>query len=488
MRLRRSALVLTAALLAGGTSLSTATPAGAVPTPVCSETDATFCFSADLSVTVPGSATPEDRAGAPADYTFSLENTSADHLSNNKNHWLGQLGVNLVKGLGGSFATPSAQLDNNLLVAGTSAGCAQGADNSFSECTAGHGVVVADVTGSGFPGVDGFHTGTFGVQKIYNINPPTAGYVIDWNAVLELCVNTPLGACNASGPQEVNVSIRSASGATAGSLVLNTTAAFDFSSVHVDGSLDSLEGVTLLGSSETLANGSAASKVQTVLHLPNRCGIGNANITGVDRALAAATVPLTVPVTGCPSAAFTAKESKPYRASFDGSGSSVGVSGRTLAKWHWAFGDGKTKVTTGPKVTHTYTSSKDRTVKLVVEDSAGALSAARTKPLKGSKLTIASKAKAAHGTRLALSGRLVRWHTTKALPHRALRLERCRANQTRCQLIATVHTNSTGHWKTKAKFSGPKPMFRISFNGGKGYVGTRAHRTVKQSASLPHTG
>jgi hypothetical protein len=157
------------------------------------------------------------------------------------------------------------------------------------------------------------------------------------------------------------------------------------------------------------------------------------------------------------------------------------VAGRSIVGWRWAVGDGTSKTTTSPVVAHTYASSRDRTARLVVVDDLGALSSARTRLLKGSTLTIASKATAVPGSKVALSGRLTRWNTTTGLAGRTLRLERCRANGTHCALIKTVTTTSTGRWSAKAVFKAAKPRFRVSFRGGQGFLGTRASRRVSRA-------
>src|SRR5829696_7782196 len=59
----------------------------------------------------------------------------------------------------------------------------------------------------------------------------------------------------------------------------------------------------------------------------------------------------------------------------DGSQSYSPVAGRSIAGWHWSFGDGTEAVTTTPTVAHTYRPGTEHTVSLYVEDSAGALSA-----------------------------------------------------------------------------------------------------------------
>jgi hypothetical protein len=452
----------------------TAYPAAAADAQACT-TDETFCATYSLTVTDPGTQTAQSHAAAPADVTASLSNTSPAHATD-MNVWWSSVSVALANGLGGDVFTPSAALDPDLLVAGSSSDCGPDAANgySFSSCSAGYGTLYANVTGTSL--YDGIHPGTFGIERIVN-HAQSGGNLIDWIATVEVCVSTPFG-CNSGSPQSESIEVV-ASPQSKGTVTIPTTSSFNFATAYVTASIDSVSALNLLGRSGTLADGSQAPRgMQTVVHLPTQCGTANGGLTATDSETTpqSVTVPLSLDVTGCPTAAVTATEPAPYTADLDASGSAAGVSGRTLT-YHWTFPDGQ-KTTTTPTVTHRFATSRPADVGLEVIDSLGAMSPPLTVQLKGSRLTLTAPHSARSGHRVKLAGRLTGWRNKPALKHRDLDVQRCRKNGKHCTAVAAPHTSAKGRWKAKAKFSKRQPMFVVSFGGGGGYLGTTAQRKV----------
>jgi hypothetical protein len=174
-------------------------PAGAAtstdPTPICSPTPqepSSFCVTSTLSLTAPGSdsATDTHDAAGPANLTLKVANTSPGHDGDGSSTvWLDQIELNVLSGLDGGPTLAAHGLPNNLIVAGSTAGCApNGAD--FSSCTAGTGTFFANVTGTQFD--DGLHSGTFGIQKIVNISPAPDGTTMDWQVTVDYCIAFPM--------------------------------------------------------------------------------------------------------------------------------------------------------------------------------------------------------------------------------------------------------------------------------------------------------
>lgn len=458
-------LVITAAGLAG--------TADAVGT--CSSSDANFCVTYGLAANLAGTTTAANAAAAPVDVSASVANTSADQ-SSTTTHWLDHVVLTLFNGLGGKAYTPSNQLDNNLIVAGSSSTCSAA---DFSDCTAGQGTFWASVSGA----FSGFYPGSFGIQRITNVNPTTVpGADLQWDVAMTFCVHdTPLPV-----PCQNESFTASAASAGSGTVLIPTRPAtpFSYSGISVDASLSTAE-IHLKGLSSTLSDGTAASHgQQTVMHLPTRCGVANAAATLVDRGTgsggASISVPLTQTVTGCPTARF-AKSEHLLTAHFDGTTSTTPIAGRTIKRWHWSFGDGTSRVTTGPKVAHTYSSSRNRTVRLVVEDSLGALSTARSWLLRGTAMSwSASASRVSPGTAVTLSGRLTKWHSSTGLGGRSVRIQRCRVGTNHCTLVKTVTTSR--HAGRVGKFSvvvHPTAAgdYRATYFGGGGYLGIRrSHR------------
>jgi hypothetical protein len=458
----RSLLAVTAACvsLVGGLS-GTASAVG-----TCS-TDNSFCITYALSVRDAGTSTTATTAAAPVDASVTLQNTSPNRVSDT-NLWLDHLDVSLLSGLGGNVVTPSATLDNNLLIAGSDTQC--GSDPNFTACPGGSGDVDVQFNGN-------VYQGTFGVQGVRNINPPAPGYAVDWSLTIRVCVNPGIPLCQNTtseiqGNPAVDGTFSIPTSTTISSNGFSGLASIYAATINISGIASKV--------STNSGDVDAPSGAQTVFHLPTQCGDANASGTAVSHGSATASVTAALPVSGCPTAHVGAAEQL-LRASFDGTGSSTPVSGRTLKLWHWSFGDGSRKVTAGPKVAHTYSASGDRTVRLVVEDSLGALSRPVSLLLRGSAMTwAASASRVRPGTAVTLSGRLTRWHTSTGLGGRAVRIERCKVGTTRCTLVKTVTTSRhAGRVGRFAVVVHPTSAgdYRATFAGGQGYLGIRkVHR------------
>jgi len=471
----------TLAIAAGGLTGT----AAAVGTETCNPTphaDASFCVTYGVGITQPGTSTPETHAAAPADLTIDLDNTST-HAADDGTHsvWLKQIEVSLLSGLGGHAYALSSQLPNGLIIAGSTTNC--GSPPDVTACD-GYGGFFALVSGSGV--FDGVRSGTFGVQRVENINPPAASTNLDWNVTIDFCLSTSLGSCT-DGAQRQVIELRAAapSGANNGDNVTMPASVIiqPASGITVDASIDNVH-LLLHGQSDTVSSGTPPAAPVTVLHLPTRCGTAAADAVFTDRADTTVNAPLKQSVTGCPTARF-AKAEHLLTAHFDGTTSTSPITGRTITKWHWSFGDGTSRVTTGPKVAHTYASSRNRTVRLVVEDSLGALSTARSWLLRGSAMTwAASASRVKPGTAVTLSGRLTKWHSTTGLGGRKVTIQRCRVGTNHCTLVKTVTTSR--HSGRVGKFSvvvHPTAAgdYRATYFGGGGYLGIRKSHRITMS-------
>ncbi|MBV9291891.1 MAG: PKD domain-containing protein, partial [Frankiales bacterium] len=448
-----------------------------------------FCIKYDANVTKNGIETPTPaEAGDVGDFNWSLVNSSGNEPTD-KNLWLDHMVLTLLGEPDPAAITPSSVLDNNLLIAGSNTDC--GSSGKFTTCTAGQGTIDGDVSGSDDPSVsDGINSGSFGIVKVVNVNPPQSGTVIDWKVTADFCIDASLLGCNSgSGPVQHTFEVTAP---TANPTHLTIPAQVQFSypaffpqngDVTVDASIKSVDRATFLGQSgkvDAAGDPAAPGGSQTIIQLPKACGNADASATAVDRHADTATAPLTFQVSGCPTALFTAKETKPYNARFDGNASTAAPD-RNVAKWHWSFGDGATATTFGPTVSHTYAASKARTVTLVVEDDSGVLSQPKRLSLRGSKLTLRAPRTAVSRATVTLTGALTRSGSRTGLTHRKLLLQRCRANGSHCKKVAVVLTGRKGAWHAKTKFLTNRPMFRATFAGGGGYVGVVASRTVGHS-------
>jgi hypothetical protein len=214
-------------------------------------------------------------------------------------------------------------------------------------------------------------SGTFGVAKIVNRNPPSQDDYGDYDVTIDLTVCVQL-CVNTSTVTEATIA-QPAQGMPA-AVVFNLTTdgttpitngsisyALNSFSFHVD------------GQSSQLDTG-PAGQTYTILALPVDCGTASGSSSFVSHNSATVAVPESVTVTGCPTAVLAKPVVQGTSASFDGSGSSTAVTGRTITHWDWTFGDGTKAVTTIPTVSHKYAPGSTYAASLVVRDSAGARS------------------------------------------------------------------------------------------------------------------
>ena len=328
----------------------------------CSPQDATFCISAGLTGT---SNPPGLIAAAPVSLDFSVSNTST---STAQAYWLHSAALTLASN---GIASPpsltaSAQLPNGLLLAGGGT-CTSPA---YTDCPGGHGsmVAIATIFGNSTPA-----SGTFGVAKIVNRNPPSPGDYGDYDVTLNVTLCVPPYPCfDTSTGTEVTIAqpadgvpaavafhiTTDGSAPFAGGTVSYALSSFSF---HVDGQSNQLEG-------------GPAGQTYTILALPVDCGTASGSSSFTSHNSVTVAIPESVTVTGCPTAVLPSPVVNGTSASFDGSGSSTPVTGRTITHWDWTFGDGTTAVTTIPTVHHTYVPGSTYAASLVVKDSAGARS------------------------------------------------------------------------------------------------------------------
>lgn len=453
-----------------------ATPAWAAPS--CSPTG-TFCVEFSSTVTAPGTVTPLTDAAAPTDLHVTLTNTSATRQTDSATWW-DHLTLSGFSGPGAPRFTPSATLPNGLLLAGSAAACGNESAGDFSACPAGFGSALIFVSGTG-GFADGVRNGSFGIQRIENVDPPsTAGAIIDYLLTLRLCGNTPLGPCSLPTTALVHLVGLPGSGTDPGPITVTTRATYDFNygpaTAHADGSLDSLT-LNLAGTSAQLSNGAPVTKLTTLV-LPRTCGPNVAGVSVGDRG--GDTIALSMPftTTGCPTAAFADTETVPLRVNLDGTGSSTPLTGRSLSHWHWSFGDGSSAITNTATTTHTYPAPGARTVALQVEDSLGALSPVFSRTIAGTTLgLIASPTTVVYGGAVRLSGVLRTSGTTTGLGGRTVNLLRCSTTYTSCVKIAAAATSNTASTRGQYAFS-VKPSantgYRTEYAGGVHQIGSRA--------------
>lgn len=501
-----SVLAVSAALMGGVTEA--ATPA---PTPTCSpmpQEPSSFCVTSTVSLTAPGSTpgTDEHDAAAPADLAIDIANVSPAHDADGSSGvWLDHVAVNLLSGLDGGPSIAPRGLPNNLLVAGSTGGCAP-SGNDFSGCTAGTGTFYANVSGTMLD--DGLHSGTFGIQKIANVTPAPEGSILDWKVTVDLCIDVLNQSC-LGGAQEQTFDILSPAGLPSSSsgstLVVPTrTASFSpFPGVTVDpGSFDTLhlhvdgQSANVDGALDPLA------KPRTVVQVPTACGTARTLTVSTDRADAIAEAGgqpaaqelsqlTSYDITGCPTARFANTADRLSTATFDASASSAGLVDRTIAHYQWNFGDGTTATTSKPTVRHTFETPGDHPVWLTVVDSAGAYGF-HAGAIKGSDMLFASSAKSVvAGHALTLSGLLHRWQQTTGLGGRAVQIRRCDAKGGNCHLVATLTTStkaaSRGAFQLTVHPTAPS-VYTATFLGGSGYLGVRKSRSVAIRATLSRTG
>jgi hypothetical protein len=379
-----------AALMLCITPLLGASRAGAIQSQlVCTpEQDPSqrFCVSYDAQVG------PTLNARDPFDLDVSITNASTASQTDTSK-WMDSVTVHM---LGTTVSTPeitqSRDLPNQLVIAGDDTGsCTQ---PTFTDCDAGHGTFVFDVSGSPGGIVDGVYSGHFGITRVVNVNvanaPPAAGtysYLVDF----DICVPVLIGSCTIHVTPMVPVTGSVAAAQGSGSVDLSlplwqsgdqqVPCGITTCNIHYEGTLDS-GALHLDGTSNTLQGGGAAGGPFTIFTLPFTCGSasGSATFTTHNSPRSVTVTQPPVTLTGCPTASFTATPSTTVLAAskLDGSASAATVQGRTIARYRWTFGDGKSASTTGAVTAHQYAAAPESPstylATLVAVDSAGAVS------------------------------------------------------------------------------------------------------------------
>jgi hypothetical protein len=446
--------------------------AGAQSAQGCSTTNTSFCASTVVTVTAPGTTTDQHHAAAPADLTMSFANTTTDRTS--QDVWVNTVRLSAISLRGKVGYTPSRNLAGGLLLAGSTADC--GAAPDFSACAGGRGSVDAIVTGG--TSVDGAATGSFGVEKVVNVGRPATQNVLTWRLTLQVCLVTTLG-CNGGTPRTQTLDII-ASKADPAHLVLPTSFAFDFDAAgqpaHADVSMASLDGLHIRARSNMLNGGSTVSPAETVFHLPVVCGAAGFGSALLDRGGARVALPGAFMVNGCPTAVLSATEPAAYEVDLHGGASHANLSGRSVARYFWTFGDGESNDTKRSSTRHAY-SSRDHTATLVVSDSAGALSRSDHVLLKGTHITVHGVAQAVSGQRINISGRMTRWNTTHGLGGRTLKVRKCAAQGSYCTLLLKVLTSdrvaTRGNYSVSVTAEAGY-RYEVRFDGGGGFIGSNA--------------
>ncbi len=206
----------------------------------------------------------------------------------------------------------------------------------------------------------------------------------DGDFTVVLTVTDNRGFTATSDPAAGKISIRAAVNPTAKfavsptAPVAGTVAFFNASESAASG------GHKIVNYDWDFGDGSPHAGGVTTQHTYQQSGSYNVTLIVTDDAGNTGVVTTTVSIaTSNPTASFTATtQTNPGDPiTFDGSASSVAITGRTITKYEWDFGDGSTGA--GVSVTHTYAGAGSKTVTLKVTDSAGQIGIlARTIPVK----------------------------------------------------------------------------------------------------------
>lgn len=369
----RSRLTVSLVVSLTGLAMLGVTSSPAIAAPLCADVETAFCVEYSFT---PASSLAAD----PLGFDVSFQNTSTgDNTSNEL--WLDRVGLDLLATEGSlPHVTRSDDLPGGLLIAG--GGTCTGP--AFTDCVAGNGAISFDISCCG--GGLNDQTGTFGIQRITNVQP--TDFYVSYAVDLQICLPFGGNPCFYQYAHQMLIDVPEPSEGDPSprTLTLITYVTGSGSGFSFTGSLDSLI-LHFDGQSNTLSNGLPADKMYSVIKMPATCGTAQADATFISHppTEGSITIPDDATVTDCPVASFSSKLDG-MKVTLDGSDSTTPVGGRSLKKWKWNFGDGTTQTTTVPKVTHLYKdSSKDFEVDLAVIDSAGAQSDAATETLHGTK-------------------------------------------------------------------------------------------------------
>lgn len=293
MRTRLLSLGGTLSLLLVATVGLAPTPALAAAIESCSPTPkvaTSFCVSYDstASTTVTHS---------PVYVTISISNTSSG-FPNDKTTWIDTATLHLTSAAAPPRITPSVQMPNGLLIAG--GGPCTGP--AFTDCAAGNGTFVADISGTPFGVENGIHTGTYGISDIENVNPPAAGTLIQWNLNISWCIHFNFINSTQCGNTSTTIS-----GSGGSSITFSPTTTFSqvvsgCCTITGDATLGSIN-ANLQGRSNTLVGGTSAGGTYTIVMTPSSCGAAPRSADFVSRNARAVTAQLTpLTISGCPAA------------------------------------------------------------------------------------------------------------------------------------------------------------------------------------------
>ena len=284
------------AVIACGVLLLIAPVAGAT-NEVCNPTpkaNSSFCVTY-------GAAFSTQQAAAPFSTDVSLADTSTSH-DGDVNRWLdhGVIDLNSGGATGPPIFTPSSQLPNNLLIAGGGP-CTS---PNFTDCGGGHGAVLGSVQNNLFI-PNGTFTGTFGVSKVVNVNPPPPGDAVKWMLTFQYCID---GICGLP-PQQVPLEVpTSGTGPVDPQLHMLLRTTIDLSGAG-GGSADvSVDTASLHWNSQSdqADGGGTLPQPAVIARMPLRCGTDNGAASIFDVAATSVSIGQSFTVTGCPTARFSA--------------------------------------------------------------------------------------------------------------------------------------------------------------------------------------
>jgi hypothetical protein len=384
-------------------------PAAVADSPLCDPTTGPDQFCVTFASSVPGTLVAAD----PVGLGFTFANDS-QNVTTSENAWIDHVDLQLLAAPNAPLRpTPSADLPDDLLLAGGDGDCVAGTNSDFVTCDAGHGTLEANIESPAL----GFKSGTFGITKVVNVaNDGDAATDFSWDVTFSTCVKIGSNPCSVARTVTERLGGALAHGGVGATISLPAFYHEVTQVATADVTLTQVS-LALLAQTSTLSDGSPAGGTFTVAELPIRCGnasgtasfVSHGNVGG-NTSPSTLDFPMGAVVTGCPAAAAALDAihfgATGPSADLNGGGSSAS-NGRTVAQYRWQFGDGKKQTTTSVTVTHKYpaspTSAKDYLEKLVVVDSAGAVSApSASVTLRGTEVTIGTVS--AVGTKLVVSG------------------------------------------------------------------------------------
>jgi len=261
---------------------------------VCSDqTTSALCLDYSYAVFEAGTTKETTVSRKAVDLKVGFQNTSSNYINESgRPRWLDKLTAKFPASL---ITKGTAQLPDELLVAGVpdGASCGPGTDFSFAGCGAGHGVgYVYNVLGGLL--CSSPCKLTFGIQRLVNDRDGLGSNLAKFRGVLDACIDTNGGAMSCDQQQTITQNVlipQPTNGTLALSLTIPPSDSYD------DLTIDQAT-IKLNGTSTRLADGSTVAK-QTYAQLPGTCGQVSVSgaVTSNDGTTVSATIPFTV--TGC---------------------------------------------------------------------------------------------------------------------------------------------------------------------------------------------